>query len=155
MCAKMSQLAFGMLLQVDVLSLEYVLRSLYAYISGKFTLSSGECRFSNSACITSGTSYLTLRTWYVVSDPSTRVSFQLLCQLLSFILFASEQLSPEYDNMDLEMLQEVVPMLKQQLEKSMLDRNYVQLERVRGQWALLSQRKIGRLGLLTLWFQSR
>ncbi|CAM9270974.1 unnamed protein product [Phaeothamnion confervicola] len=35
----------------------------------------------------------------------------------------------EYDNMDLEMLQEVVPMLKQQLEKSMLDRNYVQLER--------------------------
>lgn len=39
--------------------------------------------------------------------------------------------SSEYDNMDLEMLQEVVPMLKQQLEKSMLDRNYVQLERVR------------------------
>lgn len=37
----------------------------------------------------------------------------------------------EYDNMDLEMLQEVVPMLNQQLEKSMLDRNYVQLERVR------------------------
>ncbi|KAG5177420.1 growth-arrest-specific micro-tubule binding-domain-containing protein [Tribonema minus] len=35
----------------------------------------------------------------------------------------------EYDNMDLEMLHEVVPMLKQQLEKSMLDRNYVQLER--------------------------
>ncbi|CAM9195280.1 unnamed protein product [Choristocarpus tenellus] len=35
-----------------------------------------------------------------------------------------------YDNMDLEMLQEVVPMLKHQLEKSMLDRNYVQLERV-------------------------
>lgn len=34
--------------------------------------------------------------------------------------------------MDLEMLQEVVPMLKQQLEKSMLDRNYVQLERVSG-----------------------
>ncbi|CAM9773491.1 unnamed protein product [Chrysoparadoxa australica] len=31
--------------------------------------------------------------------------------------------------MDLEMLHEVVPMLKQQLEKSMLDRNYVQLER--------------------------
>lgn len=41
----------------------------------------------------------------------------------------------EYDNMDLEMLQEVVPMLKQQLEKSMLDRNYVQLERVRRQIA--------------------
>jgi hypothetical protein len=35
----------------------------------------------------------------------------------------------EYDTMDLEMLQEVVPMLRQQLEKSMLDRNYVQLER--------------------------
>lgn len=28
------------------------------------------------------------------------------------------------------MLREVVPMLRQQLEKSMLDRNYVQLERV-------------------------
>lgn len=32
--------------------------------------------------------------------------------------------------MDLEMLREVVPMLRQQLEKSMLDRNYVQLEKV-------------------------
>ncbi|CAM9402004.1 unnamed protein product, partial [Laminaria digitata] len=42
-----------------------------------------------------------------------------------------KQEETEYDNMDLEMLQEVVPMLKQQLEKSMLDRNYVQLERVR------------------------
>jgi len=31
--------------------------------------------------------------------------------------------------MDLEMLKEVVPMLRQQLDKSMLDRNYVQLER--------------------------
>lgn len=39
-------------------------------------------------------------------------------------------LSVEYDTMDLEMLREVVPMLRQQLEKSMLDRNYVQLERV-------------------------
>lgn len=38
----------------------------------------------------------------------------------------------EYDSMDLEMLREVVPMLRQQLEKSMLDRNYVQLERVSG-----------------------
>jgi hypothetical protein len=37
----------------------------------------------------------------------------------------------EYEGMDLEMLREVVPMLRQQLEKSMLDRNYVQLERVR------------------------
>lgn len=36
----------------------------------------------------------------------------------------------EYDRMDLEMLREVVPMLQQQLEKSRLDRNYVQLERV-------------------------
>mmetsp|Transcript_67133 Transcript_67133/g.132183 ORF Transcript_67133/g.132183 Transcript_67133/m.132183 type:complete len:479 (+) Transcript_67133:66-1502(+) len=35
----------------------------------------------------------------------------------------------EYEGMDLEMLREVVPMLRQQLEKSMLDRNYVQLER--------------------------
>lgn len=31
--------------------------------------------------------------------------------------------------MDLEMLQEVTPMLRQQLEKTQLDRNYVQLER--------------------------
>ena len=37
----------------------------------------------------------------------------------------------EYDDMSLEMLQEMVPMLRQQLEKSMLDRNYVQLENVR------------------------
>ncbi len=36
----------------------------------------------------------------------------------------------EYATMDLEMLREVVPMLRQQLDKSMLDRNYVQLERV-------------------------
>jgi len=35
----------------------------------------------------------------------------------------------EYATMDLEMLREVVPMLRQQLDKSMLDRNYVQLER--------------------------
>ncbi|KAJ1462734.1 growth-arrest-specific micro-tubule binding-domain-containing protein [Pelagophyceae sp. CCMP2097] len=40
-----------------------------------------------------------------------------------------EQEESEYDNMDLEMLQEVVPMLKQQLAKCTLDRNYVQLER--------------------------
>lgn len=39
----------------------------------------------------------------------------------------------EYDTMDLEMLREVVPMLRQQLDKSMLDRNYVQLERVRNE----------------------
>ena len=36
----------------------------------------------------------------------------------------------EYDSMDLEMLKEVVPMLRKQLEKATLDRNYVQLERV-------------------------
>ena len=36
----------------------------------------------------------------------------------------------EYATMDLEMLREVVPMLRQQLDKSMLDRNYVQLETV-------------------------
>ena len=41
----------------------------------------------------------------------------------------AEQEETEYDNMDLEMLQEVVPMLKQQLAKCTLDRNYVQLER--------------------------
>lgn len=40
-----------------------------------------------------------------------------------------EEPQTEYDNMDLEMLREVVPMLQQQLEKSMTDRNYVQLER--------------------------
>ena len=45
-------------------------------------------------------------------------------------LLASDARDAEYDNVDLEMLQEVVPMLKQQLEKSMLDRSYVQLERV-------------------------
>lgn len=36
----------------------------------------------------------------------------------------------EYEHMDIEMLKEVVPMLRQTLEKAMLDRNYVQLERV-------------------------
>ena len=35
----------------------------------------------------------------------------------------------EYDSMDLSMLSEVVPMLKEQLRKQKLDRNYVQLER--------------------------
>ena len=34
----------------------------------------------------------------------------------------------EYDEMDLSMLQEVVPMLNEQLRKQKLDRNYVQLE---------------------------
>jgi hypothetical protein len=34
--------------------------------------------------------------------------------------------------MNLEMLREVIPMLRQQLEKSQIDRNYVQLERVSG-----------------------
>ena len=41
----------------------------------------------------------------------------------------NEEEVSEYDAMDLEMLQEVVPMLKQQLAKCTLDRNYVQLER--------------------------
>lgn len=36
----------------------------------------------------------------------------------------------EYDAMNLDMLREVIPMLKQQLEKAQIDRNYVQLERV-------------------------
>lgn len=36
----------------------------------------------------------------------------------------------EYDRMPLEMLREVIPMLRQQLEKAQMDRNYVQLERV-------------------------
>ena len=35
----------------------------------------------------------------------------------------------EYETMDLEMLREVVPLLKQTLSKKSLDRNYVQLER--------------------------
>jgi len=35
----------------------------------------------------------------------------------------------EYDTMDVEMLKEVTQMLRQQLEKAQLDRNYVQLER--------------------------
>ena len=35
----------------------------------------------------------------------------------------------EYETMDLEMLREVVPLLKQTLAKKSLDRNYVQLER--------------------------
>ena len=36
----------------------------------------------------------------------------------------------EYAIMDLEMLKELVPMLRQQVEKNVMDRNYVQLERV-------------------------
>lgn len=48
--------------------------------------------------------------------------------MLSYFFFHIH-LHLEYDTMDLEMLREVVPMLRQQLEKSMLDRNYVQLER--------------------------
>jgi len=35
----------------------------------------------------------------------------------------------EEDTMDLDMLREVVPMLRQQMEKANLDRNYLQLER--------------------------
>ena len=55
-----------------------------------------------------------------VVETTGKITFSNL-YLLAFI---------EYDGMDLEMLREVVPMLRQQLEKSMLDRNYVQLERV-------------------------
>ena len=40
-----------------------------------------------------------------------------------------EEEKTEYDEMDLSMLQEVVPMLNEQLRKQKLDRNYVQLER--------------------------
>jgi len=40
-----------------------------------------------------------------------------------------EQEVSEHDNMDLDMLQEVVPMLEQMKERAQLDRNYVQLER--------------------------
>lgn len=37
----------------------------------------------------------------------------------------------EYDTMDIPMLKEVIQMLRQQLEKAQVDRNYVQHERVR------------------------
>jgi hypothetical protein len=36
----------------------------------------------------------------------------------------------EYDTMDVSMLKEVIQMLKQQLDKAQVDRNYVQHERV-------------------------
>lgn len=56
----------------------------------------------------------------------------------------------EYDTMDLEMLREVVPMLRQQLEKSMLDRNYVQLERDSIQnFYDISTREIAEISLAT------
>jgi len=42
---------------------------------------------------------------------------------------APKEEETDYDNMDLEMLREVVPMLRTQKDKSQLDRNYVQLER--------------------------
>lgn len=54
----------------------------------------------------------------------------------------------EYDTMDLEMLREVVPMLRQQLDKSMLDRNYVQLERDSiQQYFDITQREVRELDL--------
>lgn len=40
-----------------------------------------------------------------------------------------EEEESEHDTMDLDMLREIVPMLRQQMEKAQLDRNYVQLER--------------------------
>lgn len=55
----------------------------------------------------------------------------------------------EYDTMDLEMLREVVPMLRQQLDKSMLDRNYVQLERVRNHHSLSYLSCVSHLCLLS------
>jgi len=54
----------------------------------------------------------------------------------------------EYDSMDLEMLREVVPMLRQTEEKSMLDRNYVQLERdAIQQYFNITQREVRELEL--------
>jgi len=59
-----------------------------------------------------------------------------------------KQEESEYDSMDLEMLREVVPMLRQQLEKSMLDRNYVQLERDSIQeYYNISRREVKELSL--------
>ena len=50
--------------------------------------------------------------------------------------------------MDLEMLREVVPMLRQQLEKGMLDRNYVQLERdAIQQYFDITKREVNELDL--------
>merc|ERR1712023_580171 len=40
-----------------------------------------------------------------------------------------EEEPTEYDTMKVETLREVIPLLKQQLEKAQIDRNYVQLER--------------------------
>ena len=57
-------------------------------------------------------------------------SFYEYCNLKISLRLNGFCFRKEYDTMDLEMLREVVPMLRQQLEKSMLDRNYVQLERV-------------------------
>lgn len=65
---------------------------------------------------------------YSFVGPGTLSSHLLL--LLLLYLTPWPLIRSEYDTMDLEMLREVVPMLRQQLEKSMFDRNYVQLERV-------------------------
>merc|ERR550537_738742 len=40
-----------------------------------------------------------------------------------------EEEPTEYDTMKIETLREVIPLLRQQLEKAQIDRNYVQLER--------------------------
>lgn len=61
--------------------------------------------------------------------PGIRIFHFCCCKVVLKIYL--QTFCTEYDTMDLEMLREVVPMLRQQLEKSMLDRNYVQLERVR------------------------
>lgn len=64
-------------------------------------------------------------------------------QVCHFPLYDLKNISIEYDGMDLEMLREVVPMLRQQLEKSMLDRNYVQLERVHKCFCWVCNRNVG------------
>ena len=59
-----------------------------------------------------------------------------------------EEVVSDYDTMDLEMLREVVPMLRQQLEKGMLDRNYVQLERdAIQQYFDITKREVNELDL--------
>lgn len=56
----------------------------------------------------------------------------------------------EYAIMDLEMLKELVPMLRQQVEKNVMDRNYVQLERVSSPLSLSSSLSCLLLSLSTI-----
>lgn len=46
------------------------------------------------------------------------------------VLDSQLSLCAEYDTMDVPMLKEVIQMLRQQLDKAQVDRNYVQHERV-------------------------